>query len=202
MIMSTGTNIIHIFIKITHVIRLTYRINERWRMLLMKTLCHFNSIQFGRNTHTYDTTHLCNIWYGSQAFQSHTLSLYINRCSYSLHKFIEFLRAGENAFARKMINKKREIYTRELNMQHMAGVMLLFGHFCSFTFQIMGFLAEMLKSGSHTSRQHIQMSHTEYQTNTKKWEKINEKPMENRPKDQKFTQPDKTFSIFLINLIW
>lgn len=53
-------------------------------------------------------------------------------------------------------------------MQHMAGVMLLFGHFCSFTFQIMGFLAEMLKSGSHTSRQHIQMSHTKYQTNTKK----------------------------------
>lgn len=127
----------------------------------------FNSIRTEYTHIRHDTFMQHMIWLSGFPV-SYSVSLYINRCSYSLHKFIEFLRAGENAFARKMINKKREIYTRELNMQHMAGVMLLFGHFCSFTFQIMGFLAEMLKSGSHTSRQHIQMSHTKYQTNTKK----------------------------------
>lgn len=92
MIMSTGTNIIHIFIKITHVIRLTHthtrsfahmhththRRNGKW-MFLMKTLCHFNSIRFNSDdTYAYTLSH----------FRIHLFLVVFSYAVLSLHKFV------------------------------------------------------------------------------------------------------------------
>lgn len=59
MIMSTGTNIIHIFIKITHVIRLTFRKREEDAFDEDTLSFQFNSIQFGRHIclHTFAFPH-------------------------------------------------------------------------------------------------------------------------------------------------
>lgn len=91
MIMSTGTNIIHIFIKITHVIRLTYGKRGEW-MFLMKTLCHslFNSDR-----------HMLLFWlFVHKSTQTHTH--YVLHTS-ARYEFIEFSVSDKSCCCRKSV---------------------------------------------------------------------------------------------------
>lgn len=82
--------------------------------------------------------------------------------SNTLYKFIEFIKA-ENVGRKKNTPRCWEKKsTLKLNMHHMVVLcccVLSFDHFCSFTFQIMEFLDEMLKSGSNRSATHSNRWH-------------------------------------------